>query len=112
MRVNDATKLLALSFTSELVKRRKKRKSEDPSSYNDDVPDDVDANERSFGELENDYRKVLKALEESPDIRESIVDTLKSFQDAGMDLNDFYPSTDIAQSKSLRKVLFVDDEKN
>lgn len=105
MKINEATKLLALSFTSNLVKKRKK----DSSAYNSDV-DAADVDEANFGELEQDYRTVLQTLEETPEIRESIVQSLKDLQANGTDLNDLYPSTEIAESGSLRKILFVGND--
>ncbi len=103
MRVNEATKLLALSFTTELIKKRRKK-----ASYNDDT--DSDSCDVSFAELESDYRKVLGVLEETPEVRESIVGALKNLQAGGKDLNELYPSSELAKSPSLRRVLFLDDK--
>lgn len=106
MRVSEATKLLALSFTTELLKRRHKKIDEE--TYNEDV--DSETNDVSFAELESDYRKVLATLEGTPEVRESIVSALKHLQEQGQDLNDLYPSSELVKSPSIKRVLFLDDE--
>ncbi len=106
MRVNEATKLLALSFTTELIKRRRKKSTEE--AYNEDV--DSDANDVSFADLESDYRKVLAALEGTPEVRESIVSALKHLQAQGQDLNELYPSSELVKSPSIKRVLFLEDD--
>ncbi len=106
MRVNEATKLLALSFTTELIKKRRKKTGEE--SYNEEV--DSDTSDVSFAELESDYRKVLATLEGTPEVRESIVGALKKLQSEGKDLNELYPSSELVKSPSIKRVLFLDDE--
>ena len=105
MRVSEATKLLALSFTTELLKRRRNKSEE---SYNEVV--DSEANDVSFAELESDYRKVLATLEGTPEVRESIVNALKHLQAQGQDLNELYPSSELVKGPSIKRVLFLDDE--
>ncbi len=107
MRINEATRLLALSFAAELLKKRRKLAA---GSYNDDYSEDSDSNDVSFAELESDYRKVLITLESSPEVRESIVQTLKKLQDKGKDLNELYPSSELAKSPSIRRILFLEDD--
>ncbi len=106
MRVSEATKLLALSFTTELLKRRRKKIGEE--TYNEDV--DSDANDVSFAELESDYRKVLATLEGTPEVRESIVSALKHLQAQGQDLNELYPSSELVKGPSIKRVLFLDEQ--
>jgi|GEM_PF-2476716 len=105
MRVNEATKLLALSFTTELLKKRRKKAGQE--SYNEDM--DSDTSDLSFGDLESDYRKVLATLEGTPEVREAVVGALKNLQAQGHDLNELYPSSELVKSPSMKRVLFLED---
>ncbi|MEY3370704.1 MAG: hypothetical protein RLZZ361_1374 [Cyanobacteriota bacterium] len=106
MEINQVSKMLAYSFVSELIKSNKlKKKIFINSSLNDDLVDTADV---SFGDLEEYYKKVLTTIENTPEIRHSIVDALKAYQESGGDLNEFYPAKLIASEESLQKNLFFD----
>jgi hypothetical protein len=106
MELNQVSKMLAYSFVSELIKTNKLKKK---IFVNQEISDDsVDSVEVSFGDLEDYYKKVLTTIENTPEIRHSIVDALKSYQDSGGDLNNFYPAKLIASEESLQKNLFFD----
>jgi hypothetical protein len=106
MEINQVSKMLAYSFVSELIKSNKLKKK---IFVNPGVPDDsIDSVDVSFGDLEDYYKKVLTTIENTPEIRHSIVDALKAYQDAGGDLNEFYPARLIASEESLQKNLFFD----
>jgi len=106
MEINQVSKMLAYSFVSELIKTNKLKKK---IFVNPEISDDsADSAEVSFGDLEDYYKKVLTTIENTPEIRHSIVDALKAYQETGGDLNDFYPAKLIASEESLQKNLFFD----
>jgi len=104
--VNQATKLLALSFTSEIIKKRYKKRK-----HSDDECSSADSSDISFGELESDYQKVIATLQAVPEVRETVVQDLKQRLEKGEDLNAMYPADKIAEKTSLRKVLFLKNDK-
>lgn len=114
MNFNQISKMLAYGFVSELIenKKIKKRKfvngTEDPGDKEFDTAV-VDTAEMSFGDLEDYYKNVLSVIENTPEVRNSIVHSLKSVQDDGIDLNKLYPTYLIVKEESLKKVLFMDD---
>jgi hypothetical protein len=109
MELNDATRVLAYSFVSELIRKRRSQKvgeleeSDLGYSYAKDIAD------VNFGELENYYNNVLSVIEKTPEIRESIVNTLNRLKEEGKDLNELYPSQLIASEPSLKSILFMND---
>ncbi len=112
MELGHVSKMLAYSFVSELIKKKKvkKRNVLDSVIGSQSVePEDavVDMAEMSFGDLENYYKSVLSVIEETPEIRESLVNSIKKVTEDGKDLNSFYPSKLVANEESLRKVLFL-----
>jgi hypothetical protein len=114
MEINDATKLLAYSFVSELIKKKKIKKSgnaiitEGPDGEVSAMEGDIA--DVSFGDLENYYRNVVTIIENTPEIRQSIVDTLNDLKKQGKDLNDLYPARAVASETSLKQVLFMKAE--
>ncbi len=106
--------MLAYGFVSELIenKKIKKRKfvdgTEDPGDKEFEAAI-VDTADMSFGDLEDYYKNVLSVIENTPEVRDSIVNSLKKTQDEGIDLNKLYPTYLIVKEESLKKVLFMDD---
>lgn len=106
MEISHVSKMLAYSFVSELINKKKVKKN-GHSSMEDQEPNAVDISEMSFGDLETYYKNVLAIIEESPEIRKSLVETIKQAQQTGEDLNLRYPAKLIAAEKSLQKQLFM-----
>ena len=112
MELGHVSKMLAYSFVSELIKKKKVKKRSvldsvigSKSSELEDPT--LDMAELSFGDLENYYKSVLSVIEETPEIRESLVNSIKRVTEDGKDLNSFYPSILVANEESLRKILFL-----
>ncbi len=116
MEVGQVNKMLAYSFVSELIKKKKVKKKGlvDGLSLeaNEDAPDSkgVDSAEMSFGDLEDYYKNVLSVIENTPEIRESIVSALKNVHEQGGDLNELYPAKLIAREASLKSMLFLEGD--
>lgn len=114
MDFNQVSKMLAYGFVSELIENKKIKKRKFLDKYEDPGEKEfdttiVDSADMSFGDLENYYKNVLSVIEETPEIRTSIVDSLKKIQEDGVDLNKLYPTSLIVKEESLKKVLFMDD---
>ena len=112
MELGHVSKMLAYSFVSELIKKKKVKKrgvldSVDQSKSSDPEDSGVDMAEMSFGDLENYYKSVLSVIEGTPEIRESLVNSIKQVTEDGRDLNDLYSSKAMANEDSLRKILFL-----
>ncbi|MBT6843060.1 MAG: hypothetical protein HOA17_04580 [Candidatus Melainabacteria bacterium] len=107
MEVSQVSKMLAYSFVSELI-NKKKVKSNGRLVASDEVSEEAfDISEMSFGDLETYYKNVLTIIEDTPEIRSSLVDSIKRAQEDGEDLNLRYPAKLIAQEESLQKQLFM-----
>lgn len=109
MELNDATRVLAYSFVSELIRKRRSRRVGETLDADFNGHDAKDIADINFGELENYYNNVLSVIEKTPEIRESIVNTLNKLKHEGKDLNDFYPAHLIANEPSLKSILFMND---
>ena len=112
MELGHVSKMLAYSFVSELIKKKKVKKqgvldAVDQSKASDPEDSGVDMAEMSFGDLENYYKSVLSVIEGTPEIRESLVNSIKQVTENGRDLNDLYSSKAMANEDSLRKILFL-----
>lgn len=110
MEVNEAAKLLAYSFVSEIILKRKQKtnnKSDFSKKSKISLEDSADVN---FGELEAYYQDVVSIIENTPDVRSSIVESLKKMYREGKDLNKLYPAKVIAGEESLSRILFLNDE--
>jgi hypothetical protein len=112
MELGHVSKMLAYSFVSELIKKKKVKKqgvldSIDQSKSVDPEESGIDMAEMSFGDLENYYKSVLSVIEGTPEIRESLVNSIKQVTEDGRDLNDLYSSKAMANEDSLRKILFL-----
>ena len=104
MELGHISKMLAYSFVSELIKKKKVKKRHVLDSSQ---KIGLDVAEMSFGDLEDYYKSVLSVIEETPEIRESLVNSIKQATEGGKDLNDFYSSKLVANEDSLRKILFL-----
>ncbi len=113
MELGHVSKMLAYSFVSELIKKKKVKKHNVLDSIigskSSELEEEsiVDMAEMSFGDLENYYKSVLSVIEETPEIRESLVNSIKRVTEDGKDLNSFYSSKMMANEDSLRKILFL-----
>ncbi len=113
MELGHVSKMLAYSFVSELIKKKKVKKHKvldsAAGSKSSELEEEsgIDMAEMSFGDLENYYKSVLSVIEETPEIRESLVNSIKKVTEEGKDLNSFYPSKLVANEESLRKILFL-----
>jgi hypothetical protein len=109
MEVSQVSKMLAYSFVSELINKKKLKKNVRVATDDgaETEASELDISEMSFGDLETYYKNVLAVIEESPEIRGSLVDAIKKVQDEGGDLNAHYPAKLIAQEESLQKQLFM-----
>ncbi len=113
MELGHVSKMLAYSFVSELIKKKKVKKhsvlDSIMGSKTSELEEEatIDMAEMSFGDLENYYKSVLSVIEETPEIRESLVNSIKRVTEDGKDLNSFYSSKQMANEDSLRKVLFL-----
>jgi len=113
MEIQQVNKMLAYSFVSEIIKNKKikKRDFSDVSALDSENAfnaREVDSANMSFGDLESYYKNVLSVIENTPEIRNSIVSALKNYQSNGGDLNSLYPTELIVKEDSLNKVLFLD----
>jgi hypothetical protein len=108
MELNQVSKMLAYSFVSELIKSNKIKKRAFLNSSKTQDDDGIDTTDVSFGDLEDYYKNVLSVIENTPEIRESIVNALKKYQEEGKDLNELYPTKLLVEDESLRKILFLD----
>ncbi|MCE2928110.1 MAG: hypothetical protein LW817_00580 [Candidatus Caenarcaniphilales bacterium] len=115
MEINQVSKMLAYSFVSELIKNKKikKRKFSDSASELDSglefSTEEVDSANLSFSELEEYYKNVISVIENTPEVRTTLVTALKSYQENGGDLNSLYPTELIVKEGSLKKTLFYND---
>lgn len=113
MELGHVSKMLAYSFVSELIKKKKVKKrsvidsSTGESKLIESEEPGLDIAEMSFGDLENYYKSVLSVIEGTPEIRQSLVNSIKQVTEDGKDLNDFYPSKSVANEESLRRILFL-----
>lgn len=112
MELGQVSKMLAFSFVSELIKKKKVKKRNLVADLKEDSEQEfetesVDVSEMNFGDLEAYYKNVLSVIENTPEIRSSLVNSIKKVSERGEDLNDYYPSNLIAKEESLRKVLFL-----
>ncbi len=117
MELGQVSKMLAYSFVSELIKKKKVKKRsvlESSSELREEEAEDalVDVAHMSFGDLENYYKNVLSVIEGTPEIRTSLVNSIKRVTEEGKDLNDYYPSKLVADEESLRKILFLGNPEN
>ncbi len=113
MEVGQVSKMLAYSFVSEIIEKKKLKKRNltdvDLDSSIAEPREEVDLAELNFGELEEYYKSVLDVIENTPEVRENLVNSLKKYQEDGKDLNDLYPTEKIVKEPSLKKFLFLDD---
>jgi hypothetical protein len=116
MEINQVSKMLAFSYVSELIKQKKitKRSFVDINGASEDTEEEfettpVDSANMSFGDLENYYKNVVTAIENTPEIRGALITALKNFQNDGGDLNSLYPADIIAKETSFQRVLFMND---
>ncbi len=95
----DANKLLAYSFVASLIKKRKIKKARKFISEAD-KDDSVLSSyaDMSFGEMQAQFENVLDTIENSPDIRENLVSTLRDLHKEGKDLNELYATEDIVDA--------------
>lgn len=116
MEIGQVSKMLAFSFVSELIKKKKVKKRsllvDVRDSEQEFETESVDVSEMSFGDLEAYYKNVLSVIESTPEIRTSLVNSIKKVSEKGEDLNDYYPSSLIAKEESLRKILFLDKQED
>lgn len=114
MEVGQVNKMLAYSFVSELIKKKKVKKAGLLSGLSDldieGADTGIDSAEMSFGDLEDYYKNVLSVIENTPEIRESIVSALKNVHEQGGDLNELYPAKLIAREASLKSMLFLEGD--
>ncbi len=112
MEINEATKLIACGLISELMKKRRSQGVKKAKPIEKELSADMgahDAADINFGDLEAYYKNVICIIENTPEIRQSIVDTLVNLQQQGKDLNNLYPSMKLAEEKTLRQILFLTD---
>lgn len=107
--------MLAYGYVSDLIKNRKikKRKSFNYSECENREAfsvSQVDSTDLSFSELEDFYKNIVSIIENTPEIRASLVNSLKEFQENGKDLNSLYTTDKIIEEASFKKVLFFTDE--
>ena len=107
MEVSQVSKMLAYSFVSELINKKKLKKNVRVAEASEVEASEVELSEMSFGDLETYYKNVLSVIEESPEIRGSLVDTINKVQEQGGDLNAHYPAKLVAEEESLQKQLFM-----
>ena len=86
-------------------KGKKKRKKQ----FGDDSSDISFSEEQSnnFEAAESYYEFVSTAIENTQDVRPSVVRALKEIQKKGRNINDIYPAKQLADKQSLRKMLFI-----
>lgn len=111
--INQVNKMLAYSFVSEVIKNKKiKKRKFSSGAYDESAKEfeaaEIDSANMNFGDLEAYYKNVLGVIENTPEIRQSLVDALKQYQDKGGDLNELYPTDLIVQDESLRRTVFLD----
>ena len=108
MEINDASKVLAYSFVSELIRKKKTQQPGSTDSLTESFENDsADIN---FSEIENYYKNVVSLIENTPDIRKAIVSTLKEMREKGDDLNSIYSAKLVAEEKSLNRMVFPGSE--
>ena len=107
MEIGEVSKMIAHGFVSGLIKKKKVKKKDLLDGASDVETDTADL---SFGEIEDYYRSVVSVIENTPEIRKSLVDALKNLREKGIDLNKFYPSQLVASEESLSDMIFMVDK--
>ncbi|NQY80302.1 MAG: hypothetical protein HRT47_08320 [Candidatus Caenarcaniphilales bacterium] len=113
-KVVNTRKVSEAGFVVGLLKDRKEEKARRVNRkrkklYGDDSSDISFSEQESanFEAAESYYEFVSTAIENSPDVRPSVVRALKEIQQKGRDINDIYPAKQLADKQSLRKMLFI-----
>lgn len=88
-------KMLAFSLVSKMIE-----KGENPG--------DQSIANLNFKELEKLYLNTLAEVEESPDIRKELVDSLKRYQAQYGDLNELYSAEEIASDSELQSIMLME----
>ena len=86
------------------AKKRRKHFGKDSSdlSFNEEESSE-------FDEIESYFQFVSTAIESAPSARPSKIRALKDIQKNSRNINDIYPAKLLADKKSLRKMLFIDN---
>jgi hypothetical protein len=93
MSFDRLNKMLARSLVSKIIE-------------NGEAGDNKELANLNFKELEELYLKTLKDVEESPDVRKELVESLKNYQKEHGDLNQLYSAEDIASDPQLQAIIF------
>ena len=86
-------KMLARSLVSKMIE-------------NGEAHDNVPIKDLNFKEMEELYAKTLDEVENSPEIRKELVESLKKYQAEHGDLNELYSAEDIASDPELQAIVF------
>ena len=113
-KVVNTRKVAEAGFVVGLLKDRKEEKARRVNKKRKKLFGD-DSSEISFSEEESSnfeaaesyYEFVSTAIENSPDVRPSVIRALKQIQKKGRNINDIYPAKQLADKQSLRKMLFI-----
>lgn len=113
-KVVDSKKVSKAGFLVGLLKDRKeekvKRISRKPKKLYGDDSSEISFSEKessNFEAAESYYEFVSTAIDNSPEVRPSVVKALKEIQNKGRNINDIYPAKQLADKQSLRKMLFI-----
>lgn len=110
----DANRILAYSYLESLIKKRKIKKANKfiGTSVTKGIEADFEKGELNFGELEETFNQVLLEIENTPDVRQSLVNTLKAMHEAGGDLNQLYSADAIVERSydTFERVIFLEDD--
>jgi hypothetical protein len=88
-------KMLACSLVSKMIEKGENPSKESLAYLN-------------FKDLEKLYNQTLKEVNDCPEIRQELVDTLKKYQQEHGDLNELYSAEDIASDPELQAILLMD----
>ncbi|MCH2228327.1 MAG: hypothetical protein MK033_11180 [Candidatus Caenarcaniphilales bacterium] len=113
-KVVNTRKVAEAGYVVGLLKDRKEEKlrrvnKKRKKQFGDDSSDISFSEEQSnnFEAAESYYEFVSTAIENTPDVRPSVVRALKEIQKKGRNINDIYPAKQLADKQSLRKMLFI-----
>ena len=93
MSFDRLNKMLARSLVSKMIENGK-------------AGDNATLANLNFKELEELYDKTLRDIENSPEVRRELIDSLKKYQAEHGDLNQLYSAEDIASDPQLQEIVF------
>ena len=111
-KVVNKTRVARAGYVSGLLKDRKEEKEQRNKRENKREKDSseisfTEEELNNFGVVESYFEFASTAVENTPQVRPSVVKALKQIQKKGRNINDIYPAKQLADKQSLRKMLFI-----